>query len=123
MVSDVLVVHRDLKPENILARKKPLFKTVITDFGLSKAVADTTLLTTFCGTLKYVAPEVFPGVSDGHGSAIDVWSLGVMVFEWLDGIPMVPTAPDPEKNKENVKAKQVLLGSQSGLGGVHQIGR
>ena len=113
------VVHRDLKPENILVRKKPLFKIIITDFGLSKAVADTTLLTTFCGTLKYVAPEVFPGVSDGHGSAVDVWSLGVMVFEWLYGIPTVPTAPEPEENKKSVEAKQWFAWVAKWIGWLH----
>ncbi|KAF2817572.1 kinase-like protein, partial [Mytilinidion resinicola] len=74
------LAHRDLKPENFLVKLRP-FQVVITDFGLSKVVPDTTLLKTFCGTLKYAAPEVFPGLSDGHGPEVDVWSLGVIIFE------------------------------------------
>jgi serine/threonine protein kinase len=100
------VVHRDLKPENFLVEKKPFFKVVITDFGFSKVVTDTTLLTTFCGTLKYLAPEVFPGLSDGHGPSVDVWSLGVIVFEWIYGIPRPPDAPEREQNRKQVTSTQ-----------------
>ena len=74
------MIHRDLKPENFLVETNP-FKIVITDFGLAKVATNTTLLATFCGTLKYAASEVFPGLSDGHEPLTDVWSLGVIVFE------------------------------------------
>ena len=46
------IAHRDLKPENLLVGKKPFFKVVITDFGLSKAATETTVLKSFCGTYK-----------------------------------------------------------------------
>jgi len=93
------VAHRDLKPENFLVEKKPFFKVVITDFGLSKVITNATLLTTFCGTRKYLAPEVFPGLSDGHGPAVDVWSLGVIILKGMYGIPTPPDAPKPKKKK------------------------
>lgn len=99
------VVHRDLKPENFLIETKPFFKVIITDFGLAKVAINTTLLTTFCGTLKYIAPEVFPGLSDGHGPLADVWSLGVIVFEWIYGIPEHPNVPKPKK-EESVSPKE-----------------
>ena len=67
------LAHRDLKPENLLIEKVPLFKVFITGFGLSKVVTDTTLLRTFCGTLKYFAPEVFPGISDCYRPSTDIW--------------------------------------------------
>lgn len=95
------VVHRDLKPENFLVEKKP-FKIIITDFGLAKVVNNTTLLTTFCGTLKYLAPEVFPGLSDGHGPPVDVWSLGVIVLEWIYGVPAAPAVPAPKRKGTEV---------------------
>ncbi|GAB0138366.1 hypothetical protein EsDP_00006601 [Epichloe bromicola] len=90
------VVHRDLKPENLLVEKEPFFKVVITDFGMAKVVNKTTLLTTFCGTLKYAAPEVFPGITEGHGPPVDVWSLGVIGLEWLHHIPAPPDVPDSQ---------------------------
>lgn len=66
------LAHRDLKPENLLLIKKPFFKIVITDFGLSKVINNETLLTTVCGTLKYIAPEAFPRLSDGYGPSVDI---------------------------------------------------
>jgi serine/threonine protein kinase len=66
------IAHRDLKPENFLVEKFPFFKIVITDFSLSKAITDTTFLKTFCGTLKYLAPEAFPGICHSYDSSIDV---------------------------------------------------
>ena len=57
------ICHRDLKPENILLcsqdDKNPGVK--ITDMGLSKLVDLGTFLKTFCGTPKYIAPEVIQG--------------------------------------------------------------
>ncbi|KAL9118861.1 MAG: hypothetical protein Q9187_004583 [Circinaria calcarea] len=96
------VVHRDLKPENFLVEIKPFYKVVITDFGLSKVVTNNTWLTTFCGSLKYAAPEVFPFYMNGHGPPADIWSLGVIVLEWIYNIPTPPDAPTPKKKGEQV---------------------
>ncbi|KAK1809585.1 hypothetical protein LTR12_016061 [Friedmanniomyces endolithicus] len=81
------VVHRDLKPENFLIQIRPFFKVAIADFGLANIVQSNRLLSTFCGTLKYAAPEVFPGLSARHNSRADIWSLGVIMLEWMYGIP------------------------------------
>ena len=100
------VAHRDLKPENFLIEMRPLFKVVITDFGLAKVATDTALLKTFCGSLKYAAPEVFPGLSSGHGPPVDVWSLGVIVFEWIYHTPNPPDVPKPKKRNVEVSAEK-----------------
>lgn len=100
------VVHRDLKPENFLVEKFPFFRVVITDFGLSKVVRDATVLKTFCGTLKYLAPEAFPGISHGYDSSIDVWATGVILLEWLYSIPPPPTLPEPRKKNGEVSDDQ-----------------
>ncbi len=91
------IAHRDLKPENLLVQKSPLFKVVIADFGLSKIATETTLLMTFCGTLKYLAPEVFPGSGLDYDVSVDVWSLGIIVLEWLYDIPQPKKAPEPPR--------------------------
>ncbi len=93
------VVHRDLKPQNFLVEMKPFFEVLIFDFGLANVVTDITWVTTFCGSLKYAAPEVFPFNRDGHGPLVDVWSLGVIVLEWIYGIPTPPDAPTPKKKE------------------------
>jgi serine/threonine protein kinase len=97
------VAHRDLKPENILVTREPYIKFVISDFGLAKVAIETTLLRTFCGTLKYMAPEVFPGLHDSYGPLVDIWSLGVIVFELVYSVPRLPTLPKPRRNEETVR--------------------
>ncbi|KAI9694403.1 MAG: hypothetical protein M1822_000019 [Bathelium mastoideum] len=59
------ITHRDIKPDNILIASEDPFKVKLSDFGLSKVVHDNdTFLKTFCGTLLYCAPEVFPHYSN-----------------------------------------------------------
>ena len=88
------MAHRDLKPENFLVKLRP-FQVVIADFGLSKG-----------GTLKYTAPEVFPGLSDSHGPKVDVWSLGITIFECIYGLPTLSVVPKPRRKYETIKASQ-----------------
>jgi serine/threonine protein kinase len=56
------ITHRDVKPENILIAAPFPWVYKLSDFGLAKVVKnDETFLKTFCGTLLYLAPEVYPG--------------------------------------------------------------
>src|SRR6266542_4037757 len=68
------VLHRDIKPSNLLL--DPQGTTWVTDFGLAKADDAEGLTDTgdFVGTLRYMAPERFGGVSLPQG---DVYSLGL----------------------------------------------
>ena len=74
------VIHRDIKPENILI-KDGILK--ICDFGWSNY--DDTLRNTLCGTPDYNSPEVILGT--GHSEKLDVWALGVLMYELLHGRP------------------------------------
>ncbi|KAL3677046.1 hypothetical protein R1sor_026994 [Riccia sorocarpa] len=75
------VIHRDIKPENLLIGFKGELK--IADFGWS--VHTCNRRKTLCGTLDYLPPEMVEGRE--HDSGVDVWSLGVLCFEFLYGFP------------------------------------
>lgn len=75
------IVHRDLKPANIF-RENGVVK--IGDIGLSKFITPSrrSAQTESVGTVYYMAPEVARGK---YGCELDVYSLGVMLFEMLTG--------------------------------------
>ncbi|KAH3765786.1 aurora kinase A [Pelomyxa schiedti] len=76
------VIHRDIKPENLLIGSGHQIK--IADFGWS-ARARNHPRKTFCGTPEYLAPEIIN--NKPHNIGVDVWGLGVLTFEFLNGSP------------------------------------
>ena len=70
------IIHRDLKPENLLINDNNIIK--LCDFGWSVKLNDDKR-TTFCGTVEYMAPEIIK--KEKYDEAIDVWSLGVLLYE------------------------------------------
>jgi len=81
------IVHRDLKPANILIDNDSLLKIV--DFGVAAAHSqgDTQLTKTgyVIGSPKYMAPEQILGKKVDERA--DVYSLGVILYEMLCGVP------------------------------------
>lgn len=56
------ITHRDIKPDNILIKTRDPLVVKLSDFGLSKVITnEDTFLKSFCGTLLYCAPEIYPG--------------------------------------------------------------
>jgi serine/threonine protein kinase len=76
------VIHRDIKPENLLLGLKGELK--IADFGWSVHAPNTRRMT-LCGTLDYLPPEMVEGKE--HDKYVDLWSLGVLCYEFLVGAP------------------------------------
>ncbi|KAI9504661.1 kinase-like domain-containing protein [Coemansia spiralis] len=76
------VIHRDIKPENLLLNANGDLK--ISDFGWS-VHAPNSRRRTLCGTLDYLPPEMVEGRD--HSASVDLWSLGVLAYEFLVGVP------------------------------------
>ncbi|KAJ2557108.1 spindle assembly checkpoint kinase [Coemansia sp. RSA 1933] len=76
------VIHRDIKPENLLLNANGELK--ISDFGWSVHALNSRRRT-LCGTLDYLPPEMVEGRD--HSASVDLWSLGVLAYEFLVGVP------------------------------------
>ncbi|XP_077993366.1 uncharacterized protein LOC144447308 isoform X2 [Glandiceps talaboti] len=88
------VVHRDLKPENVVFFKQQKI-VKLTDFGFSNKFLPGEKLDTSCGSLAYSAPEILLGDSY-DAPAVDVWSLGVLLYMLVTGCPPFNEANDSE---------------------------
>jgi len=84
------LVHRDLKPENLLIDDDNNIK--LCDFGWCVELEGSR--STVCGTYEYMAPELVN--EDPYGQSIDVWSLGILLYELLHGY-----SPFRAKNTSN----------------------
>ena len=92
------IIHRDIKPENILLTEND--DVVLCDFGWS--VISDSLQNTQCGTLEYFAPEIVTNTY--YDKSVDLWNVGVLVYELLNGI--TPFETDPQENIENRKKER-----------------
>ncbi|KAI9298958.1 Pkinase-domain-containing protein [Neoconidiobolus thromboides FSU 785] len=103
------VIHRDLKLENLLLDRNR--NIIVTDFGFANQFGKhgDDLMSTSCGSPCYAAPELV--VSDGMyaGSAVDIWSCGVILYAMLAGyLPFDDDPENPEGDNINLLYKYIL---------------
>ena len=86
------IIHRDIKPENILLDQN--YRVKLSDFGWSNFCAPNEKRRTFCGTREYISPEMVKKLPHDH--RVDIWSIGVLLFECLAGYPPFSGQTDAE---------------------------
>ena len=75
------IIHRDIKSENLLISKDGTVK--LCDFGWCAYGLQPR--GTFCGTADYMAPEM--STSETYNHKVDVWALGILLYELVHGRP------------------------------------
>lgn len=103
------IVHRDLKLENLLLDRHR--NVIITDFGFANHFEHRPddLMQTSCGSPCYAAPELV--VSEGLyvGSAVDIWSCGVILYAMLAGyLPFDDDPANPEGDNINLLYRYIM---------------
>lgn len=91
-----------MKPENVLIRND---QVKIADFGWSNMNDD--FRNTYCGTPDYLSPEMILGT--GHDEKLDIWTLGVLMFEMLSGSPPFEVRDVMEKRKKQKLIENNIL--------------
>lgn len=88
------VIHRDIKPENILDCDGTI---KLADFGLS-VHAPSQKRKSICGTTDYFPPEMLKS-NICYDKKIDIWSIGVLTYEFVVGKPPFDAMSNEETKK------------------------
>ena len=98
------IIHRDIKPENILLDQDGRCK--LADFGWSNFEEGNKFRDTYCGTPEYLAPEMV--TKSGHNESVDIWALGVLLFEMLTGRTPFNFTGDRIQLFNNIKTLRIV---------------
>lgn len=76
------IYHRDIKLSNVMVKKS--MEVVLIDFGFAITAERNSLVSSYCGTLNYLSPELLRNAPYRPGP-VDVWALGILLFKLLTG--------------------------------------
>ena len=83
-------IHRDIKSDNVLINHQGELK--LADFGVSAQLTQNKQKrSTIVGTPYWMSPEVIKGKE--YDTKVDIWSLGIMCREMIDGVPPYMNEP------------------------------
>ena len=91
-----------LKSQTLAYAKSPFLEKVVGNWSPGSNLTSGTT-NTFCGTIEYMAPEVI--IRKGHNRSADWWSLGVVMYDMLNGGP-------PFTGKDRQEAKKAVCRSK-----------
>ena len=79
------IVHRDIKPPNVLVNSRNNIKLIDFAFSINENSPNSHAINARCGTLYYMAPELFKKEKDIDLKAVDMWAIGITIVELLTG--------------------------------------
>lgn len=99
------IVHRDIKPQNVLLTNDNQVK--LADFTFAKQMQEQEMMETMCGTPVYIAPEVLSG--EMYDSRCDLWSLGVMLYQFLYGTHPLGTIKSHNELAKRIRSTKITF--------------
>ena len=114
------IIHRDIKPENLLLsdnhdennsnnnlnNKNNNIILKLCDFGWCTLLSNNNdHRNTICGTVEYMAPEILN--NEEYNKGIDIWALGILLYELCHGYSPFNNENNNKKNKINIIEKKI----------------